>query len=136
MTLEPGDPRRVRIGAREPWNDTGLIIVAGQRYEMRSTGTWTDFFITRDAEGFTSDEAPALTRRLLKKHEHRRRQPRENWFTLIGAIGREETTAFRIGTALTFRADRTGELSCFANDVPDAYWNNWGSVELVVTRLP
>lgn len=134
MTLEPNETRRVRIRAREPRNDTGITLVAGQRYEMRSTGTWTDF-ITRDTNGFTSAEAPRLTRRLLQRNEHRRRRPHENWFVLIGTIGRDESTTFRIGTAVTRQADRTGELVCLANDVPNAYWNNWGAVELAVTRL-
>jgi len=27
---------------------------------------------------------------------------------------------------------RTGQLRCFANDVPDFYWNNKGAIQLIV----
>ena len=121
------------IRARETWNHTGIELAAGHSYQMLALGKWTDFFIKRDANGFTSDEA--ILAKVLRKHERRRRMPRENWFALIGAIDRDETTAFKIGTALTFDATATGELTCFANDEPGFYFNNWGSIELTVTLV-
>jgi hypothetical protein len=54
---------------------------------------------------------------------------------LTGAIDADPGTAFRIGAALnSYRPDRSGELTCFANDVWLAYGNNSGSVQLTVWR--
>ena len=30
----------------------------------------------------------------------------------------------------------TGTLTCCANDVPDFYWNNCGTISLSIERLP
>ena len=125
----------VKIRARKPWNDTGIVLVRGHRYRLKATGWWTDFFITCDANGFTSDRAPRLTRRKMIEKEPERRAPHENWFTLIGAYGHDETSLFRIGMERILVAERDGELACFANDLPSFYWNNWGSVDLEVTEL-
>lgn len=125
----------MKIRARDRWNETGVMLVRGHRYRLKATGRWTDFFITCDANGFTSDRAPRLTRGKLKEYEHRRRAPHENWFTLLGAYGRDDSTLFRIGVERILDAERDGQLVCFANDVWKAYWNNWGEVELEVTEL-
>ena len=59
-----------------------------------------------------------------------------NWFALIGAIGKNETTAFPIGDTLqNWRATGMGEVTCFANDVWVAYFNNHRSITLTVTRI-
>ena len=135
MKLQVNETRRAWIHAPEPWNDTGITMVAGQRYRLVATGRWIDLLIKTDANGFTTDETPWIGRWLMRRHEKNRRRPHDNWFALIGAIGRDETTTFRIGTELTFVADRDGELTCFANDAPKAYGNNRGKIELAVTRL-
>ena len=46
-----------------------------------------------------------------------------------------QDTIFSVGMGLTFRANNTGELICFANDAHNLYWNNKGKLEVTVTRL-
>jgi hypothetical protein len=110
------------------------MFVSGQRYQMEAVGRWRDLTIKRDANGFTSSEVPILGG-VMEKHEPKRRMPHENWFKLIGAVDRDQATAFAIGTSHERVAQRSGQLTCYANDEPGFYWNNFGSVELTVTRI-
>jgi hypothetical protein len=41
-------------------------------------------------------------------------------------------TIFAVGRDLTFTAQHTGELICFANDAPGLYWNNKDNLTVVV----
>ena len=44
--------------------------------------------------------------------------------------------AFVIGAGpIDFIAPISGELVCFANDVPQAYWNNSGQIMFTITAL-
>jgi hypothetical protein len=54
------------------------------------------------------------------------------WFALIGAIDSDSSTQFLIGTQSVSAPVRTGQLCCFANDVPGFYWNNKGAIQLIV----
>ena len=110
------------------WNDTGIPLVSGQEYRFNAVGQWIDFYIQCDADGFRSPNP------LFWPLEPLRRMPHEPWFALIGAIDRKPETQFRIGKERTMIAPATGMLTCFANDVRHFYWNNFGWVELTVTR--
>ena len=62
--------------------------------------------------------------------------PAEKWFALVGAVGKDEARLFLIGENLEgWEAKGDGELMCFANDVPRAYFNNHGSITLTITRV-
>jgi hypothetical protein len=92
----------------------------------------------------------------LKK---KRRLPLANWMSLACAIGQfvrplvevkpgseeiarwmpldESTlqeTIFDVGQTVQFRAVHTGQLICFANDAHSQYWNNYGQIDVTVTR--
>ena len=125
----------VEIRARPRWNSTGILVLPGERYAFRAQGEWIDGGIHTDPNGFSTDRAPAISRWLLGACESRRRAPTENWFRLIGCVGLDLKCAFPIGEKYDeWIVDTKGELTCFANDVPFAYWNNEGSVRLTVTR--
>lgn len=62
----------VTVESKEKFNPTGFKVLAGQRYELTATGTWTDWYIDCDADGF---ESPAS----MKPFEGLRRMPKENW---------------------------------------------------------
>ncbi len=97
----------------------------GRQYDFLASGTWIDWWIETNADGYE--------RRSLAPFRAARRAPREPWFALIGAIDKDLSTAFRIGTKLSWTASKTGTLWCFANDLTCMYWNNRGAVDLQCT---
>jgi len=101
----------VTITARPFWVDTRLQLIEGATYSFQAVGTWTDWTITCDADGYNSDG-----RLLLRMTEWLRRAPRQRWFALMGAIDRNMKTEFLIGTSATVVSPATGSLTCFAND--------------------
>ena len=123
-----GETVTSQIQARIFWNKTGIQVVAGQRYLMTASGCWVDFFLRHGPDGDPSNSW------YLRLFESKRRLPTENWFVLAGALDSNSATAFRIGSRFEYAPQATGELTCFANDVPGFYWNNWGHVTLSVTR--
>jgi hypothetical protein len=118
----------VTIKACQRWNDTRIDFVSGEEYDLRATGEWTDWYIRSDADGF---ESPGFPQKLF---ESLRRAPHEPWFCLMGTIGKNYISLFRIGTELHYCAKVNGRLFCFANDVYAAYWNNKGNIQLAVKR--
>jgi hypothetical protein len=87
-----------------------------------------DFFFARGPAG---DPSQLMYMRLFERY---RRMPKANWFALIGAVDCKSSTAFVIGEAIDLTVRIGGELTCFANEIPRMYWNNWGYVELLVKR--
>lgn len=72
LCLASAQHATVTIESEEKFNPTGFKVVAGQRYELVATGTWTDWYIDCDANGFESTDS-------LKPFERFRRMPKENW---------------------------------------------------------
>jgi hypothetical protein len=97
----------------------------GQKYDFLASGTWIDWWIETDADGY---EKPWLA-----PFRAARRAPREPWFALVGTIDKDLSTAFGIGSKLSWTAPKTGTLWCFANDVAWMYWNNKGAIDLQCT---
>ncbi|WP_044290745.1 hypothetical protein [Rivularia sp. PCC 7116] len=119
------------ILAKEKWNNTGINLIANQEYHLTASASekWVDWFILCNADGFPSSNW------ILKNTERLRRVPDENWFALIGAINFDSGNLFKIGTDKKLQPTQSGILTCFANDIPFMYWNNKGSIQLVVTRI-
>ena len=117
------------VHARFYWNNTTYSLVRGRRYRLTASGFWYDAWIKCGPDGYSSPNS------LMARFEQYRRAPQQNWFALIGAVDQDESSHFKIGGGITFTADRSGLLACFANDVPGFYWNNWGSLQLSLTEL-
>jgi hypothetical protein len=127
---EIGQTVRIDINAKNPWNDSGIDLVRGARYDFVVPGSqhWRDSSIECDADGYS---APFL----LKFFEPFCRVPSQNYFKLIGTINRSLEMPIVIGSGLEdFLPFRSGRLYCFANDIRIMYWNNCGSIGLNVTR--
>ena len=120
----------MEIIARNKWNHTGFQLEQGVEYKFSAQGQWIDWYIVHGPDGDGSG-----ANLFLRLFEHFRRRPKDKWFALIGAVGEDESTTFLIGSNLRFRANHSGELTCYANDVPWAYDNNRGSIQLEVERL-
>jgi hypothetical protein len=127
--MEVGKPQSVGVNSRLKWNETGIRLTAGERYHFHATGTWVDWTITCDADGYESSNL------ILRVSEPLRRVPDKRWFALIGSTGKKDGEVFLIGTDSLYTPRTTGELLCFANDVILAYCNNHGAVTLTVTRV-
>lgn len=127
--LAVGDVMSNAVPAEELWHDTGIEVKEGEEYRFAAVGRWTDWCIPCDANGYAS------TTPMLKASESLRRMPQENWFALIGAVGRNNGHYFRIGAKSVQRMPAAGTLYCFANDVPWMYWNNQGTIQLTITRI-
>jgi hypothetical protein len=127
--LRPGESARTVVAARRRWNRTGIELVAGARYHLVAEGRWRDLIYGCDADGYDSRGV------VMHATERLRRAPEERWFTLMGTVDADLAFLFRIGTEVFFSPPTSGELICFANDVAFMYWNNYGSVRLLVSRL-
>ena len=136
--LEVGEKFTIDVIARRYWNNTGLHVTAGQRYQLAARGTWIDFYIPCDADGYPTMSwllrgplAPAG--RIV---EGLRRVPEGNWFVLAGAVrAAGDCQYFVAGSSCEAHMPASGQLAFFANDVPGFYWNNLGSIRLEITRL-
>jgi len=131
VCLAPGEEKVVSAFARLHWNHTRIAVDADETYDIavRPGSLWKD----------ASHEVPAKGYELRRLALFRpfRRQREASWFELIGAVGESERSAFRIGEHLaepvTFHA--SGELVLYANDARFMYWNNCGSIDVIVRRL-
>jgi len=127
--MEIGEVSTASIDSRPLWNRTGIRLQAGQQYQLGACGEWIDKEYKCGPSGYPS---PKL---FMKWLEWLRRAPKQNWFALMGALDCDEKNLFYIGDSLTFAPGRSGELTCFANDLRATYFNNHGSVQLTVKRL-
>ncbi|MEH2203370.1 MAG: hypothetical protein V7K53_04700 [Nostoc sp.] len=130
INLQIGSPSETIIDAKKYWNATGIYLEIGATYKFEVEGEqfWCDAWIRSDADGYTQP--------WLSWAEMFRRKPNENWFSLIGNIGQSGEQKFLIGKKLEkYKATSSGELFCYANDVPIMYFNNRGTLSLTITRL-
>jgi hypothetical protein len=121
----------ITIHACRKWNQTGIRLDAGKTYVFRASGTWKDWNINSGPEGYT--------RGYLKPFERLRRMPEANWFSVIGTYDGDPAARFDIGHLVSknagrYTATRSGELWCYANDLPWMHWNNSGEIELEVVE--
>ena len=122
------ESRTYLIQARLEWNDTGVEVLPGQRYQLNATGRWLDASISAGPSGYISD------RWLFRLAERLRRCPHENWFALVGVVGHDYKSAFVVGERAQVSIRSSGTLSFFANDLPLFYGNNSGALSLVIMR--
>ena len=56
-------------------------------------------------------------------------------FRLICCVNESEDNCMSIGTKATITPTASGQLFCYANDVPNMYWNNKGKLDLQISAL-
>ncbi len=138
-SMEIGTSITIPIEAHKEWNNTQIRLVAGEEYHLKASGQWVDWYIVCDADGWPSGLLNILfglsgLNLLLEATKGFRRAPEERMFALIGSID-QQAPYFGIGVEATIAPTATGTLYCFANDVPFFYWNNWGTIQLTITRM-
>ena len=117
----------VEISAREYWNKTGIVLTKGKRYSFVAEGEWRDASHPCDVDGWVP-EWGKTTDKIL---EYLKRESGQRLFKLIGAVDKKRPYIV-LGTKGSFEAPASGELFCFANDVPGFYRNNSGKVTLKI----
>jgi hypothetical protein len=129
--LKIGESAEFWVHAEIRWNDSGIDLVAGGKYDLVVLGsqTWNDSSIVSSTDGYTS----RLGQRIWERF---RRVSLADWLELIGTIGKSTKDPFIIGSKLIcFSPSISGRLYCFANDLPFMYWNNSGSIKVIVGRI-
>jgi hypothetical protein len=124
----------ITVMACERWFHTGFPVVEGDHYRIKvpSGQIWTDWWVESGPAGHATPFQNPL-RRFLRFPPSR--DPRADFFTLIGTIGESLEHAFVIGAEpCDFQAPVSGELVCFANDLWLMYWNNRGSVRFTIAE--
>lgn len=127
MRLNINQSVEIEIRAKCRWNETNIEIFEGEKYKFTAIGMWTDFFITKNANGYSN-----LYMKLFKKWK---RSKEHLWFALIGTLNKNENECFLIGENNNIQFSKTGKLYCFANDANAFYWNNFGKLNLQIIRI-
>ncbi|MGH3977455.1 MAG: DUF2235 domain-containing protein [Pseudonocardiaceae bacterium] len=161
--LAEGESATVSVFAREPWNETGLYLDAGD-YTFAAEGEWMDLWIPSGPAGTTGlrrlhpVEAGRLVGTLIGQGEKlfrrvtgnkvasfplSRREESMPWMSLVGVVANDAEAVnaalktherIDVGTGAKHSVTKGGYLYAFANDAWGFYGNNRGSVRLTVTR--
>jgi hypothetical protein len=134
VKLSVGDSAVVQVWARPHVNHTRIAVMEGTGYHFLVPGgqTWTDWFIRCGANGYPHSALSFIQERF----QSTKPLPDKNWFALVGAVDSPQRKPFLIGTGtLVCPMPATGELILFANDARCFYWNNFGRIQVIVTRI-
>jgi hypothetical protein len=128
--LAPGAATFVLVPAHSQWKSTGVYARPGEKYRFQSLppDRWYDLIKPSTSRGY-----PSLSS-IQRNAEKCRRVPSALWFTLCGSVEPTGTPFVAYGKNGVIIPAR-GEIGLFANDVPRAYWNNFGGLRVKITRL-
>lgn len=160
IRLKEGDCAKLIIRAKSRWNASNLKLEKGVKYmfETGEDSTWSDASIEAGVYGWTpvalgakefkgnvtAVPMGAPKRAFVSSLSHCRRAPDEHWFRLIGLVA--DKCSEHHPLPITFQEDdRTegdnknispadGQFCSYANDHSWFYWNNSGSLELIIKR--
>jgi hypothetical protein len=125
----------VAVSSRDPWVDTGVTLISGDKVTFSASGRWFDWIIPCTADGY-------IAKPLYSIHRPPRILDDGRYFRLMGCILQGKPgdcyppeKSFVIGQSSSHVIDTTGKLYVFANDRCGYYWNNWGSITLIIDCL-
>jgi len=127
----------VRAADKYNWSGVQLQQSATYQFDIGPSERWIDGGIPCGPQGWKSEDLPWLQGTFIGWFENRRRCPEANWFELVGSLGDEGDTLFRIregGPEHRYTAPRTDDLYAFANDLVSKYGNNQGQLRVSVIR--
>ena len=137
IKLTVGESALVEVWSRLPANETRIAVAPGMefRFLVPPGQVWTDFYVTKGASGYRRGPLAFIQERFASTKP----LPDENWFCLVGAFNQPECFPFAIRTdnenPATITVHHFGQLVLFANDARSFYWNNFGRIQVVITRL-
>jgi len=127
----------VRAADKHNWSGIQLEEGATYQFNIGPDQKWMDAGITCGPEGWRSEDLPWYKETLVKWFEDNRRCPEANWFELVGSLGDDDKSLFRIGRGgpeHPYQAPKTADLYAFANDLDSKYDNNTGQLTVTITR--
>jgi tetratricopeptide (TPR) repeat protein len=104
------------LSAKTNWLDTGMSVVAGQKYQVIATGTWGT--LPSPQSPSDADGVPNVMINGFKSG------------MLLGTIA--GGPPFPLGKAVTFVASESGELRLAINDSEDGRADNWGTQHIYI----
>jgi hypothetical protein len=124
--LQVGEMILLKIEAADRYSTDTLQVGENEHYHFFCTHgqTWKDWFYYSGPDGYFNPLAWLLGLRVKGVR----------CFCLCGTMNEEDKNAFSIGPLFTFKAQSSGELSFFANDVSWCYFNNSGDMNVQITR--
>jgi hypothetical protein len=137
IDLRVGHSALVEVWSRLPANATRIAVTPGMRLQflVPPGQVWTDFYIQTTASGYAHGPLAFIQERFASTKP----LPDKNWFLLTGRINRPNSLPFPIELTdngpVTVDMQDSGQLVLFANDARDYYWNNFGRIQVVITRL-
>jgi hypothetical protein len=134
IALKEGEAMLLGVDSRYRRNHTGLRITAGQTYRFLAPAsqTWDDAWIVSSPRGYPPPGE--FFSGYLSLFKSWKSLSNEKWFALCGEVATAKPAPFVIGEGKVWTADSSGELLLFANDARHFYWNNSGSIWLLVLR--
>jgi len=124
MKLGINQPKSVTIYSKKFWNETDIEIENGEEYKFVADGNWKDLIMKTNADGYTSF--------YMSLYNRLKRSKSNKWFALIGSLNKRDD--FLIGRKNQITFQQSGRLYCYANDIKNFYWNNFGQITLTITR--
>lgn len=131
--LSVGESAVITVNSANEKGDTGLGVRRGDVYEFRCPPgqRWSDAGSMVTPGG----DASGLYRAYMSLFNATKSCPTAPWFSLVGRISGDGSRGFLIGEHQCYTvAASQGQLECYANDAPGFYFNNSGSVIVIVTR--
>ncbi len=135
------EQRTFTVSASQLNNFVQVYLVAGQRYSYTTNGAWADgLSLTFPPTGQTTNAAGISSGLFFLN-----RVPSANSMSLCAGLANHPGNSpsiiailiglFRIGSANSITASGNGFLDLFANDTPDGYAGNHGSINVTIKRI-
>ncbi|PIG90460.1 hypothetical protein [Gloeocapsopsis sp. IPPAS B-1203] len=132
--LHPGQSHTIIVDARNKWNSSGICLKPNFTYNfevIQIDEKWQDDNLDSTPEfGIISPPFYLNFFKFLKRFSE------ANWYVLVGSVGKDKITFFKIGERLEHYIPPTSdEFYCFANDAEGFYFNNRGKLTLKISCL-
>ena len=119
------------VPSNSPHFDTGFDIVVGKQYRLIASGNWIGKTPPINAGGV--EHPGGIREAIFSAAGLLKRMRSAPWMALLGQVGTGDW--FLIGLDTSPRTLPPGRLFCCANDAPEFYFNNRGSVQLHIDEV-
>ncbi len=155
VLLNLGESKQFNFDTRSVYQRAPVVLEKGESYQLAvvalgdtdrcdkpNAGDWFDRTLPAGPGGLDEGVEPNA---FMRAAAHWRRAPNENWMVLLGSIGSPTGGPFAIGSGGLVKAERSGILYVYVNDllcpicptgIDRFYSNNRGKARITVSRVP